>query len=73
MLRERDSLGMVLDRSTRVEELGRKWLEDLAGRARPRTFANYRSIVDSKIAPALGRRLVTDLTPADVRRLHATI
>lgn len=71
MLRERDTLGLVLDRSTRVEDLAQRWDEDIARRAKPRTLANYRSIVRTKILPTLGRRLVTELTPADVRRMHA--
>ena len=73
MLRERDALGMVLDRSTRVDELATKWLEDITRRAKPHTLANYRSIVKTKILPTLGRRLVAELTPADVRRMHAAI
>jgi len=73
MLRERDSLGIVLNRSTRVDELAQRWLEDITRRAKPRTLANYRSIVKSKIVPTLGRRVVVDLTPADVRRMHAAV
>ena len=73
MLRERDSLGIVLDRSTRIDELAQRWLEDITRRAKPRTLANYRSIVKSKIVPTLGRRVVADLTPADVRRMHAAV
>ena len=60
MLRERDSLGMVLDRSTRVDDLAQKWLEDITRRGKPHTLANYRSIVKTKILPTLGRRLVTN-------------
>lgn len=73
MLRERDSLGMVLDRSTRVRDLATAWLADVAGRARPRTLANYRSHVKGNILPTLGDRIAADLTPADVRRMHAAI
>ncbi|MCC2032601.1 tyrosine-type recombinase/integrase [Microbacterium allomyrinae] len=73
MLRERDSLGMVLDRSTRVDDLAKEWLDDISRRAKPHTLANYRSIVRTKILPTLGRRLVVELTPADVRRMHAAI
>lgn len=73
MLRERDSLGMVMDRSTRVAELAEVWLADVADRAKPKTLTNYRSNVRTKILPALGRRVVSELTPADVRRMHAAI
>jgi len=73
MLRERETVGRVLDRNTRVAELADKWLEDVSSRAKPKTLANYRSNVNAKIKPALGSRLVSDLTPADVRRLHARV
>jgi integrase len=73
MLRERETLGRVLDRSTRVSDLASRWLDDVSTRAKPTTLANYRSNVRSKIVPTLGSRLVSDLTPADVRRLHARI
>jgi len=49
MLRERDTVGRVLDRTTD------KWLEDVSGRAKPKTLANYRSNVNAKIKPVLGR------------------
>lgn len=73
MLRERESLGRVLDRSTRVSELADRWLDDVARRAKPSTIANYRSNVRAKIVPVLGRRLISELTPADIRRMHASI
>lgn len=73
MLRERDTLGRVLDRSTRVRDLAERWLEDISRRAKPKTLAGYRSNVRSKIVPTLGKRLVAELTPTDIRRLHAAI
>ncbi|MGX5770375.1 tyrosine-type recombinase/integrase [Microbacterium trichothecenolyticum] len=73
MIRERDSLGMVMDRSTRVAELAEAWLADVADRAKPKTLTNYRSNVRTKVLPSLGRRVVSELTPADVRRMHAAI
>lgn len=73
MIRERDSLGTVLDRSTRVAELADRWLADVVDRAKPKTLAGYRSNVRTKIVPVLGRRVVSELTPADVRRMHAAI
>lgn len=73
MIRERDSLGMVMDRSTRVAELADAWLADVADRAKPKTLTNYRSNVRTKVLPSLGRRVVSELTPADVRRMHAAI
>ena len=73
MIRERDSLGTVLDRSTRVTDLADQWLADVADRAKPKTLAGYRSNVRTKIVPMLGKRVVSELTPADVRRMHAAI
>ena len=73
MLRERDSLGVVLDRSTRVRDLATVWLEDVAEHARPHTLANYRSALKASVLPALGDRIAADLTPADVRRMHSAM
>ena len=73
MLPERDSIGMVLDRSTRVRDLATAWLADVADRSRPHTLANYRSHVRGNILPTLGDRIAADLTPADVRRMHAAM
>lgn len=73
MIRERDTLGRVIDHSMRVRELANTWLEDVGRRAKPKTIAGYRSNVKSKIVPALGTRVVSMLTPADIRRLHSSI
>jgi integrase len=73
MLRERDSVGIVLDRSTRVRDLAAAWLSDVADRSKPHTLANYRSHVKANILPVLGDRIAADLTPADIRRMHAAM
>ena len=73
LLRERDSLERTPDRTTRVSELAERWLADVADRVKPKTLTGYRSNVRTKIVPVLGRRLVSELTPADVRRMHAAI
>jgi len=73
MLRERDSLGIVLDRSTRVRELATAWLENVAEHARPHTLANYRSALKASVLPSLGDRIAADLTPVDVRRMHSAM
>lgn len=73
MLRERATMGMVLDRSARVRELAEAWLADVADRARPHTLANYKSHVKGNILPILGDRIAADLTPADIRRMHAAM
>ncbi|MFK4805083.1 hypothetical protein ACI3KX_04415 [Microbacterium sp. ZW CA_36] len=64
MLRERDSMGMVLDRSTRVSDLAQAWLDDVAGRTKPKTLTGYRSNLKASILPVLGHRIAADLTPS---------
>ena len=49
------------------------WLEDVTRRGKPHTLANYRSHVKRRSFPRLGDRIATDLTPADVRRMHAAM
>lgn len=73
ILRERDTLGRVLDRSARVSELAERWLADVATRTKPSTLNNYRSNVKSKIIPSIGKRMLSELTPADIRRVHAHV
>ncbi len=73
MLRERETMGMVLDRSTRVRELAEVWLKDVSDRARPHTLSTYRSHVKRNILPVLGDRIASDLSPADIRRMHAAM
>jgi integrase len=54
----RQSLGHFLDR----------WLEDAAGpTVRPRTFESYEMIVARHLKPALGRRMLAELSPRDVQ------
>ncbi|WP_414683756.1 hypothetical protein [Microbacterium sp.] len=36
-------------------------------------MASYRSNLKANVLPTLGRRIAADLTPADVRRMHAAI
>lgn len=36
----------------------------------PRTLATYRQRLEAHVVPTLGKRLVTDVTAADVRRVH---
>lgn len=73
LLREIEQNGGPLDHHTRVDELAPKWLEDAAGRLKPKTMQGYRSSVSANIVPILGKRVVSDLKPSDVRRLHAAI
>lgn len=73
MMRERDTVGRVLDRATRFEDASAAWLEEVAKTARPKTLSGYRSQLRVNVNPALGRRTVADLTPGDIRRMHLAI
>jgi len=73
MMRERDTLGRVLDRATRFSDAAEAWLDDVSKTARPKTLSGYRSQLRVNVIPALGRKAVADLTPGDVRRMHVAI
>lgn len=73
MLRERDALGHVLDRSTRFEDAADRWIGEVAQSARPRTVSNYRSQLRASVNPVLGKKIVANLTPGDIRRMHLSI
>ena len=73
LIREIEDNGAPLDHHTRVAELAERWLEDAAGRLKPHTMQGYRSNVSRNIVPILGQRVVADLKPSDVRRMHAAI
>ena len=50
------------------------WLErDVVPSLKPSTAADYRASVERHIAPAIGRRRLDRLTPADVRALHRAV
>lgn len=51
-----------------------EWFENIAmPRIRPKTASTYRSLINREIIPTLGTRKLGKLTPADVRKLHASI
>jgi integrase len=58
------------DNSVTVRNLLDRWHQDVLRHQVARSAAeNYKSIADRHIAPALGRKRLTQLTPADVDRL----
>lgn len=73
MLRERDSLGRVLDRSTRFEDAAASWVAEVAKTSKPKTLTGYRSQLRANVNPVLGRKIVAMVTPGDVRRMHQTV
>lgn len=73
LMREIEENGAPLDHHTRVEELAKAWLEDAGGRLKPKTMQGYRSQLAANIVPVLGKRVVGDLKPSEVRRLHSAV
>lgn len=65
--------GEPLDHHTRVADLAKAWLADASGRLKPKTMQGYRSAVAASIVPILGKRVVSELRPSDVRRMHAAV
>jgi integrase len=54
-----------------VKELADRFMEEhVKARRKPRTQHDYQRLLDSHILPALGHRKMTDVTRADVSRLH---
>jgi len=72
MRAEQDRLstsGAATEPSVTVERFLRSWMADvLPHRVGPGTVANYRSLIDRHLIPALGRHRLRDLTPEHVDR-----
>jgi integrase len=66
--------GITPDGRMTVEAWLKHWLSSVVtGRvASPNTLANYQTLCDRHIVPALGKTLLTKLTPEDVDRFLAT-
>lgn len=73
MMNEIEEHGGPLDHHTRVADLADTWLADAGDRLKPKTMQGYRSHVATSIVPILGKRVVADLKPSDVRRLHGAV
>lgn len=58
--------------STTLTKYMTYWLERV-NRSRPRTRAGYRSKIEQYIVPAIGKIRLSQLTPADVRKLETYI
>ena len=52
----------------RVDSWMETWLETARARVRPRTLTRYREIVKYHLIPRLGRKVLSQLTPAEVDR-----
>lgn len=65
--------GNTTTAGTTVQKWLTYWLTDVCPakpRMRPKTLRTYRSYVENYLTPALGRKRLDQLTPADVRNLH---
>jgi integrase len=62
---ERSAVNMV--------SLAKAWREDYAPRLKPSTRKSYESLLNSAILPAIGTRLVKDLTYEDVKVLYRKV
>jgi integrase len=65
--------GRPMDHRTRVENVADAWLAEAGDRLKPKTMQGYRSHLATSIVPLLGKRIVSELLPTDVRRLHSAI
>lgn len=60
--------------NTTVEKWLTRWLDDIAKpRLRPTTYADYRSVVNNHIVPAIGSKRLDKVTPDHIRQLHKAI
>jgi integrase len=56
-----------------VEELGVAYLKEAVRRRKPRTAAEYERLWNKHILPAIGSRRVPQISPSEVRKLHASM
>lgn len=56
-----------------VAEFAARWMGVQRGRLRPRTLANYQSLLTTHILPALGTRPLTAVTHTDLQSLHGRL
>lgn len=63
--------GAPADKQTTVAQWSARWLEEIAKpNVDPKTYRNYRTAVNRRIVPLLGRKKLHAVTPADVRALR---
>lgn len=69
--RELEKAGDLETKILTVEAWLTEWFDTIAAhKNRPQTLATYRSLINGKILPVLGRIKLDKLTPADVRRMN---
>ncbi|GAA5513798.1 tyrosine recombinase XerC [Deinococcus carri] len=62
--------GVALPDKVTVGEWLNRWLEGKKARLAAKTHHNYRKVIDLHITPALGRKRLQDVRPADLRALY---
>jgi len=68
--RQRDAgVGLPLGRLT-FASFAEEWLATVATSVRPRTLVRYRELIQGHAMPMLGRKLLADVTAADLQRLY---
>lgn len=66
--------GAPADKQTTVAQWSARWLEEIAKpNVDPKTYRNYRTAVNRRIVPLLGRKKIASVTPADVRALRTFV
>lgn len=66
--------GHVANTATTVTEWTERWLTEIAApKLRPKTQSTYASLIRKHIQPAIGRKPLVKLTPADIRAVRKAI
>ena len=73
-LKASTAAGVRTDSRATVEKWLTYWLDEVAGKKNAAsTMKTYRGYVDNWLVPALGKKRLTAVKPADVRALHRTM
>jgi integrase len=75
LLKAREMGDTTVDAKTRLSDFAATWLDTLTTNAtvRPRTAADYRSILNRYVLPTLGRYRIGRLQPTHLRRLYGEL
>lgn len=66
--------GVILDKKTTLATWGEKWLSEIASkRLGPNTYATHASLLRKWVIPTIGDRIVSEISPADIRRVHKAL
>lgn len=65
--------GYLADKTITVRAWTERWLADLAGDRRGKTWASYASLLRAHVQPLFGTKPLAKVSPADIRALRAAI